>query len=143
MKGCPQTVTFKGKRFFVCEYTGAFIQKRYFLPVGPHLEEKQGCYVTLPVLLRAMVERKATPQELDEARDVMRLKFEQPNVPVQPPLSLQGPLNDEQLSKYLATQELGLNWLLLKCCETIEDFDKSQVVVPKKRRSRRGVRQDD
>jgi len=111
-----QTVTVRNKTYFVCQYTGALLTTHYSIPCGKNLSQREGCYATLPVLLRAVLdeeEGKFTPR-FEKIKHDCEAYYMQPDIPVQPPLpEEQCPLGIDALSDYLEQMELGLSWTLV------------------------------
>ena len=53
-----QVVVVRGKEYFVCSYTGALLTQHFFIPHGKNLTQREGCFATLPVLLRAVLDEE-------------------------------------------------------------------------------------
>ena len=123
-------VSARGKRWWVCEYTGCCIFNRFFVPESKE-NEKHGTFATLPILLRAVMD-----QEGGETKEFLRIKqlcqdyYQHPDIPVQPALSPDKlPLNLDELAEYLSELDKGFAWMLA---------DHGEVVPPvKKQRFRR------
>lgn len=116
MSKVPVTCEIRGRRFFVCQYTGALITTRFFVPTGNTKlsKGKEGCYATLPVALRAVFEEEGNQatDRFKEAKDKMEQFFNQPNIPMQQDLATDFiPLQGESLTSYLSAMEMGLAWL--------------------------------
>lgn len=111
-----QTVTVRNKRYFVCEYTGALLTAYYAIPFGKNLTQKTGCYATLPVLLRAVLDEEdgKFTERFQKVKHDCEVYYTQPDIPVQPALpDEQCPLGVDALSDYLEQMELGLSWTLV------------------------------
>lgn len=111
-----QTVKVRGQTYFVCEYTGALLTSYYPIPCGKNLAERQGCYATLPVLLRAVLDEEGGQftERFQRIKHDCEVFYMQPDIPVQPALPRdQCPLGVDALSDYLEQLELGLSWTLV------------------------------
>jgi hypothetical protein len=124
----PQIVTLRGKTFFVCEYTGVFIKKRFFIPFGNKNKKKRGCYATLPILFRALHEELDNfPEAFEVEKKRIMAFYEQPNVPVAPALEdTVIPLDSDEFKTYLEEIEMGSAWLKIRKGQTMEDYLSSQ-----------------
>lgn len=116
----PQIVECNGERFFVCDYTGALIRGRYYIPRG---EDKDGCFATLPVLLRHLIESGIEQDEFGEVKDALMKHFHQPDIPVHPKLEKKPIGYDWDLSAYLALLPMGQSWLMVENRESVEDYE--------------------
>lgn len=132
----PQHFTVRGESFFVCDYTGAPILKRYFVPAGKYLKRKEGCYATLPILLRHMYELwgKDDMKEFDRLKETLQEFYVQPDIPMQPTLAIEKvPLSKDELRDYMLELDMGLGWLLVPKSEQIEDFETHNLKSTHKR----------
>jgi hypothetical protein len=121
-----QVLKVRDRQWFVCDYTGAFLQTRYFIPFGKGLRKKQGCYGTLPILLRAVLEQEGK-EKMEEVKVVIENYYNQPDIPIQPPLAKEElPLSHEQFDLYLRQLDMGQAWLLLPKGAPIESATKSK-----------------
>jgi len=109
-----QVAEVRGKRFFICDYTGAPIEKRYFVPSGRFNRGKMYCCATLPILLRLLYEEEGgreTPT-FYKFKTLLEEYFHQPDIPVQPPLPPEKvPLSKSELFDYLLELDQGEAWL--------------------------------
>lgn len=111
-------VTIRGKTFVLCDYTGAPLEKYYYVPEG---KKQRGCYATLPILLRA--EWEALPQpvlhfshQFEKLKEEVEQYYNQPDIPMAPTLSSECiPLSKEELRAYLQRLDTGMgeSWLLV------------------------------
>lgn len=112
----PQINEVRAKRYFICDYTGAPVEFRFFIPGK---RKKIGCYATLPILLRHQFELAGnveTPAFLDIKKRV-EAYFRQPDIPLQPELDkARVPLSESELAEYIKELPtgMGLSWLLVK-----------------------------
>jgi hypothetical protein len=92
MSATPQVIVVRGQRFFVCEYTGAPISTRFYLPNttkdGKIGKGKTHCAATLPILARILLEKQK-----GEFNDVFKAQlqtlldhYKQPAIPIAPPM---------------------------------------------------------
>lgn len=120
----PQVVGVRGRKFFVCDYTGALIEHRFYVPLGKQGRIRSGAWVTLPVLLRDAFERAGshiTP-EWDALKKKLEDHFGQPNIPMAPALPIDAvPLTPEQLRAYLGQIEQGEAWVRVEGREQVGD----------------------
>lgn len=119
-----QYFSVRGKSFFVCDYTGAPIEKRFFIPVGKYLKGKEGCYATLPILLRAVFEKQGNQRNhlFEKIKSDCESFYNQPNIPMAPALEPERlPLSIDQLSDYLLEIDMGAGWMLVPNCQMISD----------------------
>ena len=101
-------IEIRGKKFFVCEYTGALIQNRYFYEQEG---QKVGTFVTLPVMLRFLHDN-VDIKEFARLKKQIEQQYFQPNIPIQPHLPVDKiPLDDMALFTYLESIEKGSAWL--------------------------------
>lgn len=111
-----QTVVVRNKEYFVCEYTGALLTTHYFIPSGKNLTDRTGCYATLPVLLRAVLEEEGGKfsARFEKVKRDCEMFFTQPDIPIQPALPADSvPLGTDALCEYLEKMDLGLSWTLV------------------------------
>lgn len=110
-----QKRTIKGTPHFVCQYTGALIDTRFFVPVGKYLR-KERCFATLPVCLRAIFEEEGEKmsEKWLEIKAELEAYFHQPDIPMQQKLDpKKRPLSEEELLEYLEGIDCGAAWLLV------------------------------
>lgn len=121
----------RGRKFFLCEYTGAPCDVRFFIPTGKQNRAKRGCYASLPVLLRHQLELQKnqwTP-EMEELKQRLEDFYVQPNIPVQQPLDPNRvPLSRDELHDYLSEMDMGLAWLRVEGGQTLERPSKRQKI---------------
>lgn len=119
-----QVVEVRGRRFYVCQYTGALVTQRFFVPTGRLRRGKDGCFATLPILLRALFEdegNQATPRYA-RTKTLLEDYYNQPNIPMQPALDVQRvPLSAQQLADYLVELDKGQAWLHVKKGQKIDE----------------------
>jgi len=121
-----QVLKVRDRQWFVCDYTGAFLQTRYFIPFGKGLRKKQGCYGTLPILLRAVLEQEGK-ERMEEVKKVVENYYNQPDIPIQPALAKEElPLSPEQFDLYVRQIDMGQAWLLVPKGAPIESATKSK-----------------
>lgn len=120
----PQVVQYQGEPYFVCDYTGALIKERFFIPSGNDNKAKEGSFVTLPVALRWLQDSGKTPAEFAEAKDKLLQHFDQPDIPMQPPLDRFPVDRTMTLAEYLNNlpQGMGSSWLLVNGSEKASDY---------------------
>lgn len=107
----PEVRTVRGKSFFLCNYTGAFLTRGYSFPVGKKLTKKEGIYVSLPVMLRHLHET-CTPDDFEAKKRVLEVFYQQPDIPLAPVLDLERvPLSQLELDDYLMSIDMGHAWL--------------------------------
>lgn len=116
----PQVVEYNGERWFVCDYTGQLVRGRYYVPEGG---EKRGCFATLPILLRALVENGAEPEEFGEIKETLLDHFNQPDIPVQPALARKPLGHNCDLATYLSELEQGQSWMLVEGKELASEYE--------------------
>jgi len=107
-----QVVVVRGKQYFVCDYTGAFLEKAFYLPKG---NNKEGCFATLPILLRYYCDKfggDMDSKEFIEVKQTVLEFFNQPDIPIAPVLK-ETPLSQNQLDGYVNLLELGSSWYLV------------------------------
>lgn len=122
----------RGNDFFVCDYTGALISYRYYIPDG---RQKIGSFCTLPVLLRSVFEEEGCKYtaRFKKVKSDVEEHFFQPDVPLQPELKMEDfPVSD--LFRYLEQLDKGAAWTLVKGAQTIDEFNS---LNNKKRRKKR------
>jgi hypothetical protein len=122
-----QRVIVRNVEYFVCSYTGALIESYYFIPFGKNLAQQTGCYATLPILLRAVLdeEKGVFTERFQKIKHDCEVFYTQPDIPVQPPLPAeQCPLGTNALQEYLETLDLGMSWTLVS--NGISVTDKKQ-----------------
>lgn len=122
----PQIVSVRDKSFFVCDYTGAPIMTRYFIPVGAKWRGKEGCYGSLPILLRAIYEEEGCllSERFQKIKRDVETYFMQPDIPLQETLSRDlVPLSESDFYRYVDKVEagMGVSWLLVPRGVTIEE----------------------
>lgn len=117
-----QTIDVRGIKYFICGYTGAPIDKRYFVPAGRYNRGKQYCCASLPVLLRLIYEEEentVSPRFL-EIKKTLEEFYNQPDIPLQPELSPEKvPLSRAELFDYLLEMDQGEAWLLVAGAQEI------------------------
>ena len=114
-------ILFRGTKYFVCEYTGAFITERYYLGKG---RKKTGCYVTLPVMLRAILDNEGQAAFI-KAKALAEEQYDQPDIPLQTALGAEhAPMSTARLCVYLREIELGENWQLVPGSQNIAHYAK-------------------
>lgn len=139
MSSTPQTVTIRGNNYFVCEYTGAPITARYFLPTGKKFTGKAHCCATLPILARVLLDdAKGDLQnpKFQEQLGVLRTFYKQDAIPVAPAVPAEQAGIGFDLTAYLnkpSGVDLGASWLFVAGAQTIEDYLGKQ--RPKKKGS--------
>lgn len=119
----PQVVENNGQRYFVCDYTGALVKGRYSIPEG---DERHGTYATLPILLRAVVDNGADPEEFMEVKEKVMAHYNQPDIPIQPKLPLRPLGINMDLAGYLSQVDQGQSWFILPGKEMAEDYEPPQ-----------------
>lgn len=125
-----QVVVVRGKEYFVCSYTGALIAHHYFIPHGKNLSQRTGCFATLPILLRSVLdeEQGEFTERFQKIKHDCEIFFTQPDIPVQPPLPAdQCPVGSEAFVEYLEVLDLGLSWTLVP----------NSVAIPKKKKTKK------
>lgn len=106
----------------MCEYTGAPIANRFFIPTGSQKKGKIGCYATLPILLRAQLDKLGPGADFDRLKLAVEEFYEHPDIPVQKALDFEKvPLSRDELSSYLDQLEMGPQWLMAKNGQSIAD----------------------
>lgn len=136
MEDGVQVVTVRGKHFFVCNYTGALIEQRFFIPDGPGLTQKKGCFVTLPVMMRWLEEKEGqNSKEFERLKHNAEVYFLQPDIIPQTTLPIERvPLGNAELLEYLHEIDLGGAWLRVDGAETVEQYFAP---APKKRKQKK------
>ncbi len=133
MEGLPQTVFYQGSHWFVCDYTGALIKKRFFVPDGKDNSGRVGCFATLPVLLRHYADSGIDQAELaDLTADLLKF-YDQEVIPIQPRLDSFPITSQSDLVSYLSTVPQGQGWLLVEGGQAIEDYKPERKVVQQKK----------
>ncbi len=122
MEGHPQIVTFRGENYFVCDYTGALIKQRFFIPDGIDQNGKVGCYCTLPVLLRAVYDRGVDEFELADLKDDLQKFYDQPDIPLQQALTTFPIGSQSDLVTYLSGIDKGQSWVLVKGSQHVDEY---------------------
>ncbi|MCA9340711.1 MAG: hypothetical protein KDA17_07375 [Candidatus Saccharibacteria bacterium] len=119
----PEIVYKDGKPRFVCQYTGALIRERYFIPSRKR-PQKRGCYVTLPVLLRAHL----LEPDYEEIKAICEEYYDQPDIPVAPELEIcRRPITEQlKLSQYLDEIPMGCSWTLVRGSQNVETYCKQR-----------------
>lgn len=110
-------ITIREKSYFICDYTGAPCEIRYFVPTGRDGKGKSGCYATLPVLLRHQYELQGNrfTTEYGNIKRSVQTYYQQPDIPMQPALPIdEVPLSEGGLALYLTNLPLGLSWTLVE-----------------------------
>jgi hypothetical protein len=118
-----QIIDVRGKRFYVCQYTGALINQRYFVPSGRVNRGKEGCFATLPILLRALYEMEGEQitKRFADTKKLLESYFQQPDIPMQPALPVEKlPLSSAQLADYLVQLDQGQAWLRVPKAQSVE-----------------------
>jgi len=108
----PQVVNVRGKRYFVCDYTGAALDECYFIPSGKDNRAKTGSFATLPIMMRAVYEKEGgTTEEFNAIKKRAEHYFNQPNIPLHPIIdAARVPLSRTELEDELAKTDMGLAW---------------------------------
>ena len=119
----PLVVYKDGKPKFVCEYTGGLISERYFIP-SRRRPQKRGCYVTLPVLLRA----HRNDPNYEEIKAICEDYYDQLDIPMAPALpEASRPIADQRaLSQYLDKLPMGCSWTLVRGSQNVETYCKQR-----------------
>lgn len=129
-----QIVRLRGLRFFVCEYTGALIGKRYFVPTGKKLRGKEGCFASLPILLRAYSEKGLSPTAFGNLKKRVLDFYDQEDIPTAPVLNTAFlPMSDAALTEFHEAVAGQTAWMRV---EGAQDVDE---VADKKRTKRARV----
>lgn len=117
----PRVKQVGNKWYFVCDYTGALIENRFFWPAKKR-PTKRGCFCSLPVLLRANVGNSNFDQIKSDCEDY----FNQPDIPIQPELKEKEnrELTEIELENYLDQLDMGLSWLNVYGAQNIDKFIK-------------------
>lgn len=124
-----QLVIVRGTPYFVCEYTGALVQQMYFVPFGKDLKQKERCFATLPILLRAILDEEdgKYTDRFQKIKHDCEVFYVQPDIPVQPPLPTEKvPLTPDQFTEYAEQLELGLSWTLVEKAASAEKKRKTK-----------------
>lgn len=119
----PQVVEVRGKVFFVCDYTGALIHKRYFIPCGKDLKKKQGSYATLPILLRAVLDEEhgRYTDRFNKIKQDCEIFYTQPDIPILPAIDVEDlPLSDHDLVHKMGVLDMGGAWFYVDGAELCE-----------------------
>lgn len=121
----------RDKHFFLCQYTGAPLKKRYFIPAGRGLKKKEGAYATLPIALRHVYEQEGGATErFSQIKTRLEKYFDQPDIPLQPIISAEEvPLSESTLEDYLFQMDMGRAWMDVPKAETV-----AEAVRPSKKR---------
>ena len=129
----PQVVQYQGEPWFVCDYTGALIKERFYVPSGSDNKEKVGSFATLPVALRYLQETSETPSEFAQAKDNIEKHFDQPDIPVQPALERFPVDRTMTLAEYLnlLPQGMGSSWLLVNGSEKATEYAPEKKKIKK------------
>lgn len=110
-------INIRGKKFFICEYTGALISKRYFYISN---KEKVGCFATLPILLRYLYD-SVDAKEFAVKKRELECQYFQPAIPIQPILLIDRvPLDELGLFTYLEEIDKGSAWLKVAGAEVAD-----------------------
>ena len=112
----PQVVNVRGKRYFICDYTGAPLDSCYFIPSGKDNRAKVGTFATLPIMMRAVYEKEGgETEQYKEIKRKAEAYFSQPDIPLHPTIHLERvPLSKRELEDELATTDMGLAWRKVK-----------------------------
>lgn len=124
-----QKRTVKGTPYFVCQYTGALIQTRFFVPVGKYAR-KERAFATLPVCLRSIFEEEGekTTEKYTKIKAELEAYFHQPDIPMQQKLPLaKRPLSEDELIEYLEGIDCGAAWLLVPGGQECQPSKKRKV----------------
>lgn len=111
----PTIVTVRDKRWYVCDYTGAPCEKRYYIPAGKLLRQRKGCFATLPIALRWVHDQEGSKtEEYYKTKRLLEQFWGQPDIPLPPPLSRSDiPLSETELYDYIDKFEMGKSWMLV------------------------------
>jgi hypothetical protein len=122
MEGHPQVVKYRGESYFVCDYTGALIRQRFFVPDGIDQNGKVGSYCTLPVLLRACYEKGIDEVELADLKEDLEKFYDQPFIPMQQALATFPIGSQSDLVSYLSGIDKGQSWMLVNGAEHVDEY---------------------
>jgi len=112
----PQVVNVRGKRYFVCDYTGAPLSECYFIPSGKDNRAKLGTFATLPIMMRAVYEKEGgMTDEFKRIKTTAEGYFGQPDIPLHRSIPVeQVPMSKAELERELDNADMGLAWLRVK-----------------------------
>jgi len=133
MEGLPQTTFYQGQNWFVCDYTGALIKDRFFVPDGKDNSGKVGCFCTLPVLLRHYADSGVDQAELNDLTDDLCKFYDQESIPIQPRLGGFPITSQSDLASYLSLVPQGQSWLLVNGSQSIDEYKPERKVATQKR----------
>jgi len=121
----------------VCDYTGVFLSKRFFVPFGAKNKRKKGCFATLPILFRALHdELEGFPDSFESEKKRILEFYRQPAAPVaRPLLDCEVPLDSDEFDQYLKEVNMGEAWLRVRQGQTMEEYLSSQ--KSKRKRAKR------
>lgn len=125
----PQIVEVRGKSYFVCEYTGALLEERYFIPHGKDLKKKQGSYASLPILLRAVLDEEhgVYTDRFNKIKHDCEVFYTQPDIPVLPRIEVDDlPLSHGEVLNYMRNLDMGPAWMYVPGAEKVERPKKKQ-----------------
>jgi hypothetical protein len=108
----PQVVNVRGKRYFICDYTGAPLDSCYFIPTGKDNRAKRGTFATLPIMMRAIHDAEGgVTENYKDIKKRAEAYFNQPDIPLHPVIHAERvPLSGEELAIELAGADMGLAW---------------------------------
>lgn len=111
----PTIVTVRDKRWYVCDYTGGPCEKRYFIPAGPKLRGKLGCFATLPIALRWLHNQEGgETEQYRKTKRILEDYWRQYDIPLAPHLPKASiPLSEGELEIYIDEFEMGKAWRLV------------------------------
>ena len=111
----PTIVTVRDKRWYVCDYTGAPCEKRYFIPAGKLNRQRRGCFATLPIALRWVHDQEGSKtEEYYRVKKLLEQFWSQPDIPLPPHLPRSAiPLSEGELEVYIDEFEMGKAWRLV------------------------------
>ncbi len=120
----------RGNKYFVCEYTGVFMKQRYYIPVG---KNRTRCFVTLPVMLRAIEEQFGWDERV-RVKALCEEYYHQPDIPMQPSVDIDRvPMSNDDAVRYLDEISGGQSWIFVAGAEHIDDYTAPP--KPRKKRS--------
>jgi hypothetical protein len=124
-----QVVRLRGLRFFVCEYTGALIGKRYFVPTGKKLRGKEGCFASLPILLRAYSDKGLSTTDFGSLKKRVLEFYDQEDIPVAPELDIAFlPMSDAALTEFHEDVPGQTAWMRVEGAQDVDEVaDKKKV----------------
>lgn len=102
----------RNKEFYICDYTGAPINTKYFIPCKG---EEVGCYASLPVLLRHQFELLGDGPSFEEVKREVEDYWNQPDIPLAPVIEEERvPLTRIELDKEMVKLPMGLAWYFVE-----------------------------